>query len=133
MNRKEIGAYINKHGLGQKVKDTFGDNWTRVATEKLEALVNEHMGFGKGKAVEEPAKPAKPAKAAAKKPAEKKPAAKKEPAKKEPAIATQPEATGTQGAASQPTSTDNPLEAACLVFLGLLKDAGLLDELLGKL
>lgn len=31
------------------------------------------------------------------------------------------------------TTTENAYEAACLVFLGILKDSGKLDDLLGKL
>ena len=31
------------------------------------------------------------------------------------------------------TTTEDPYEAACLVFLGILKDSGKLDTLLGKL
>ena len=36
-------------------------------------------------------------------------------------------------AAEDVTSTENAYEAACLTFLGILKDTGTLDSLLGKL
>lgn len=35
VNRKEFGDYIKKNNLGEAIKAEFGDNWTRVATDKL--------------------------------------------------------------------------------------------------
>lgn len=37
------------------------------------------------------------------------------------------------GKKSPVNTVDNPYEAACLAFVGILKDQGLLDELLAKL
>ena len=34
-NRKEFGDYIKKNNLGEAIKLEFGDNWTRVSTDKL--------------------------------------------------------------------------------------------------
>ena len=34
-NRKEFGDYIKKNNLGEAIKQEFGDNWTRVSTDKL--------------------------------------------------------------------------------------------------
>lgn len=34
-NRKEFGEYIKRNNLGEAIKQEFGDNWTRVSTDKL--------------------------------------------------------------------------------------------------
>ena len=34
-NRKEFGEYIKKNSLGEAIKQEFGDNWTRISTDKL--------------------------------------------------------------------------------------------------
>jgi hypothetical protein len=34
-NRKEFGEYIKKNNLGEAIKQEFGDNWTRISTDKL--------------------------------------------------------------------------------------------------
>ena len=34
-NRKDFGAYIKHNNLGEAIKSKFGDNWTRVSTDKL--------------------------------------------------------------------------------------------------
>ena len=34
-NRKEFGDYIKKNNLGLAIKQEFGDNWTRISTDKL--------------------------------------------------------------------------------------------------
>ena len=34
-NRKEFGEYIKKNSLGEAIKAEFGDNWTRISTDKL--------------------------------------------------------------------------------------------------
>ena len=34
-NRKDFGAYIKHNNLGEAIKSQFGDNWTRVSTDKL--------------------------------------------------------------------------------------------------
>jgi lysophospholipase L1-like esterase len=35
INRKEFGEYIKKNNLGEAIKQEFGDNWTRISTDKL--------------------------------------------------------------------------------------------------
>jgi hypothetical protein len=92
-NRKEVCEQIRKMNLQDAVKQHFGDNYTRVSTDKLEQLIKTYS-----------------------KPTSKTTATKPAPVK------TQAEVT-----------TDNPYEAACLTFLGLLKDMNLLDDLLKKL
>jgi hypothetical protein len=34
-NRKDFGEYIKKNSLGDSIKAKFGDNWTRISTDKL--------------------------------------------------------------------------------------------------
>ena len=43
IDRKEVYDFINKLGLQQIIKDTFGRNFTQVSTEKLEEVVNKNM------------------------------------------------------------------------------------------
>lgn len=33
--RKEFGPFIKEYNLGEAIKETFGDNWTRVSTDNL--------------------------------------------------------------------------------------------------
>ena len=40
MTRKEIYAKIKELNLSEEVKKKFGDNYTRVPSDKLEALIN---------------------------------------------------------------------------------------------
>ena len=91
MGRKEVCQKIRDLNLQDAVKQHYGDNYTRVSTDKLEKLVKAYDKSATN----------------AGKPAEKK--------------------------ADNATSTNNPYEAACLVFLGILKDSDLLDGLLAKL
>lgn len=52
----------------------------------------------------------------------------------QPAAKPEPKVETTEKAVvSNATVADSPLEAACLTFLGILKDAGLLDSMLAKL
>lgn len=44
-----------------------------------------------------------------------------------------PATTEAKAKAEAPTQTEDAYEAACLVFLGILKDSGKLDDLLAKL
>lgn len=37
-NRKDFGEYIKKNNLGEAIKKAFGDNWTRISTDKLSAF-----------------------------------------------------------------------------------------------
>lgn len=107
MDRKEVCQKIRDLNLQDAVKQHYGDNYTRVSTDKLIKLVE---------AYDKPVKMAPaPKKEEAPKPEAKKPAEKP---------AMEKIATAEVGSA---------YEAACLVFLGLLKDNGLLDDLLKKL
>lgn len=111
MDRKEVCQKIRDLNLQDAVKQHYGDNYTRVSTDKLIKLVE---------AYDKPAKMASaPKKEEAPKPEAKKSA--EEPAEKS---SMEKIATAEVGSA---------YEAACLVFLGLLKDNGLLDDLLKKL
>lgn len=40
MTRKEIYAKIKELNLSEEVKKKFGDNYTRVPSDKLETLIN---------------------------------------------------------------------------------------------
>lgn len=100
MDRKEVCAKIRELNLQDAVKQHFGDNYTRISTDKLESLIKAYQPQQK---------------AASPKP-EPKPEVKQE------AVNTKADVT-----------TDNPFEAACLAFLCILDDAGLLDELLDKM
>lgn len=100
-NRKEVCEQIRKMNLQDAVKQHFGDNYTRVSTDKLEQLIKTYSAGKEG---------------ADSKPTPKTTATKPAPVKKQAEV-----------------TTDNPYEAACLIFLGLLKDMNLLDDLLKKL
>lgn len=43
MTRKEIYAKIKELNLSEEVKKKFGDNYTRVPSDKLEALINSKI------------------------------------------------------------------------------------------
>ena len=105
MDRKEVCQKIRDLNLQDAVKQHYGDNYTRVSTDKLVKLVE---------AYDKPAKSAPAPKKEAPKPTEK-PAEKS--ALEKVSIA----------------EVGSVYEAACLVFLSLLKDNGLLDNLLKKL
>lgn len=111
MDRKEVCQKIRDLNLQDAVKQHYGDNYTRVSTDKLIKLVEAYDKSAK--------KAPAPKKEEAPKPEAKKPA--EEPAEKS---SMEKIATAEVGSA---------YEAACLVFLGLLKDNGLLDDLLKKL
>lgn len=107
MDRKEVCQKIRDLNLQEAVKQHYGDNYTRVSTDKLIKLIEAYdkpVKMASASKKEEAPKPE------AKKPAEK-PTMEK--------IAT--------------AEVGSAYEAACLVFLGLLKDNGLLDDLLKKL
>jgi hypothetical protein len=107
MDRKEVCQKIRDLNLQDAVKQHYGDNYTRVSTDKLIKLVE---------AYDKPAKKAPaPKKEEAPKPEAKKPAEKSSMEK----IAT--------------AEVGSVYEAACFVFLALLKDNGLLDDLLKRL
>lgn len=91
MDRKEVYAKIQELNLQEAVKQNYGDNYTRVSTDRLESLVKTYLKN---------------------------------------VSACEQEESKTQ---VDNTVKDNPFEAACLVFLGLLKDAGVLDKLIAEL
>ena len=100
MDRKEICQKIRDLNLQDAVKQHYGDNYTRVSTDKLEKLVQTYD----------------------------KPEQKAE-------LAEQVQNNQAQSSMSKiaTAEVESAYEAACLVFLGLLKDNGLLDNLLKKL
>lgn len=107
MDRKEVCQKIRDLNLQDAVKQHYGDNYTRVSTDKLVKLVEAYD-----------------------KPAKKAPAPKKEEAPKPEAEESAEKSSMEKIATAEVGSA---YEAACLVFLGLLKDNGLLDDLLKKL
>jgi hypothetical protein len=98
MDRKEVCQKIRDLNLQDAVKQHYGDNYTRVSTDKLVKLIQAYD-----------------------KPMQKAPVTKNMP---------EPVAAPKKAATAEVSST---YEAACLVFLGLLKDNGLLADLLKKL
>ena len=98
MDRREVCAKIRELNLQDTVKQHYGDNYTRVSTDKLEKLINTYTPNAQSAVKPEP----------------------KEKAAK--SVVT-----------SNTTVADSPLEAACLTFLGILKDAGLLNSMITKL
>ena len=105
MDRKEVCALIREHELGEVVKHRFGDNYTRIPTKKLEQLLWDYDSS----LVDEY------------------PYDDEELERKANAIHD-----GSDG----PTDweeVDNPYEAACYAFVGILKDSGLLDDILATL
>ena len=112
MDRKEVCAKIRELNLQDTVKQHFGDNYTRVSTDKFESLIKVYQ----------------PANKQAPKPAETKPETKPEPKVKQEAVVSKKVAD-----IKADVTTDNPFEAACLAFLYILDDAGLLDNLLDKM
>ena len=111
MDRKEVCALIREHELGEEVKRQFGDNYTRIPTKKLEqllwdydsTLVDEYP-YDDG---EELAKKAKAAHDGSDDP--------------------------TDWENKEAQEVDNPYEAACYAFVGILKDSGLLNDILATL
>ena len=100
MDRKEICQKIRDLNLQDAVKQHYGDNYTRVSTDKLEKLVQ---------AYDKPEQKAEPV---------------------EQVQNNQAQSSMSKIATAE---VESAYEAACLVFLGLLKDNGLLDNLLKKL
>lgn len=107
MDRKEVCALIREHELGEEVKRQFGDNYTRISTKKLEQLLWDYDST----LVDEC------------------PYDDEELAKKVKESEVEVENTPTHEA----QEVDNPYEAACYAFVGILKDSGLLDEILATL
>lgn len=53
MTRKEIYAKIKELNLSEEVKKQFGDNYTRVPSDKLEALINSKTSKKKTLSIQE--------------------------------------------------------------------------------
>ena len=53
MTRKEIYAKIKELNLSEEVKKQFGDNYTRVSSDKLEALINSKTSKKKTLSIQE--------------------------------------------------------------------------------
>ena len=53
MTRKEIYAKIKEFNLSEEVKKQFGDNYTRVPSDKLEALINSKTSKKKTTSIQE--------------------------------------------------------------------------------
>ena len=104
MDRKEVCALIREHELGEEVKQRFGDNYTRIPTKKLEELLDAFNLLHDGS--DDP---------------------------------TDWDEEGEEEVVENNTPTpeaqevDNPYEAACYAFVGILKDSGLLDKILATL
>lgn len=85
MNRKEAYQKIKELNLQDEVVKRYGDNYTRVTTDKLCELINSVQ---QQKIVD---------------------------------------------LSEEDKVVTNPYEAACVVFVGLLKDTGALDDILKRL
>ena len=85
MNRKEAYQKIKELNLQEEVVKRYGDNYTRVTTDKLCELINSVQ---QQKVVD---------------------------------------------LGEEDKVMTNPYEAACVVFVGLLKDTGALDDILKRL
>lgn len=106
MNRKEVCALIREYELQEEVKARFGDNYTRIPTKKLEEVIWDYDCTLVDNPYED----------------------------EEDNVESNEHKAATETKVSAPTNElDNPYEAACLAFVGILKDNGMLDELLAKL
>lgn len=103
MERNEIYAKIKKLNLQEEVKKTYGKNYTQVGNSDLEKLIWNYDATH----------------------VDHNPYKNEEEVKEVEKVST--------SVNDDTTTTENAYEAACLVFLGILKDSGKLDTLLGKL
>ena len=108
MDRKKVCALIREHELGEEVKQRFGDNYTRIPTKKLEQLLWDYDSA----LVDEC-------------PYEDLPDA--------PTVEGSKEVVENINLTHEAQEVDNPYEAACYAFVGILKDSGLLDDILATL
>lgn len=115
MSRKEVYALIQELDLGEEVKERFGNNYTRIPTKKLMeviwdydcTLIDNPYGDEEDEETEAP---------------------------QNECLDTQDDVVTETPKSITPTNeVDNPYEAACLAFLGILKDSNLLDDVLAKL
>lgn len=104
MERKEIYALIQQKNLQEEVKKTYGKNYTMVGNSDLMKIIwNYDCTL-----------------------VDKDPDAPEVEEKKEVEVVNTPEVEET-------TTTEDAYEAACITFLGILKDTDKLDELLAKI
>ena len=104
MERKELYTKIKELGLQEEVKAVYGKNFTQVGNSDLEKII---WNYDCTQASKDPDAPEKK--------------------EKEEVVDTPTDK------AEDATVTENAYEAACLSFLGILKDTGKLDELLARL
>lgn len=103
MERNEIYAKIKELNLQDEVKKTYGKNYTQVGNSDLEKIIWNYDATH----------------------IDHDPYENEEEVKKVEEVNT--------STVEDTTTTEDAYEAACLVFLGILKDSGKLDTLLGKL
>ena len=103
MERNEIYAKIKELNLQEEVKKVYGKNYTQVGNSDLEKIIWNYDATHVDSDSYET----------------------KEEVKEIEEVNTP--------AANDSITTEDAYEAACLVFLGILKDSGKLDTLLGKL
>lgn len=103
MERSEIYAKIKELNLQEEVKKTYGKNYTQVGNSDLEKIIWNYDATHVDS----------------------------DPYKNEEKVNEVEEVNTPTN--DNTTTTEDAYEAACLVFLGILKDSGKLDTLLGKL
>ena len=103
MERSEIYAKIKELNLQEEVKKIYGKNYTQVGNSDLEKIIWNYDATH----------------------VDSDPYETKEEVEEVDEVNT--------SANDDTTTTEDAYEAACLVFLGILKDSGKLDTLLGKL
>jgi hypothetical protein len=115
MSRKEVYALIQELDLGEEVKKRFGNNYTRIPTKKLMEVIWDYDCT----LVDNPYEDEEDEEA-------------ETPQNED--LNTQEDVVIETPKSITPTNeVDNPYEAACLAFLGILKDSNLLDDVLAKL
>jgi hypothetical protein len=103
MERKELYAKIQQLGLQEEVKNTYGKNYTMVSNDNLKQIIWNYDATHVDH----------------------------DPYENSEGVEEVEEVNTSVN--DDTTTTENAYEAACLVFLGILKDSGKLDTLLGKL
>ena len=127
MDRKEVCALIREHELGEEVKQRFGDNYTRIPTHKLKQVL---WDYDSTLVDEYPYNDADVLEAKAKAEGVE---SKEMVENTTPAHDGSDDPTDWEGTAHGAQEVDNPYEAACYAFVGILKDSGLLDKILATL
>ena len=103
MERSEIYAKIKELNLQEEVKKTYGKNYTQVGNSDLEKVIWNYDATHVDH----------------------------DPYENSEGVEEVEEVNTSVN--DDTTTTEDAYEAACLVFLGILKDSGKLDTLLGKL